>query len=70
MTDYGTDIDKLHKLMAILFRPIKNKDRFGNYKVKKYKGTAKYCELMKKMPLNIVNGSLVFFCNLSRISIK
>lgn len=65
MSKYGTEVDTLHQLMAILFRPIKKEDRFGNYKVKKYKGSAKYSDLMKQMPLSIVNGSLVFFCNLS-----
>ena len=65
MTVYGTEVETLHKLMAVLFRPIKKRDKFGNYKVEKYKGSAKYSELMKDMPLNIVNGSIVFFCNLS-----
>ena len=65
MTGYGTKVESLHQLMAILFRPIKKIDTFGNYKVKKYKGTSEYAELMKSMPLNIVNGCLVFFCNLS-----
>ncbi len=51
--------------MAVLFRPIKDKERYSNYKVEKYDGSTKYGELMKSMPLNIVNGSLVFFCNLS-----
>ena len=88
MIGYGTKVESLHQLMAILFRPIdivkvnrgvlnsfitnkkyrsiKSIDKFGNYKVKKYKGTSEYAELMKSMPLNIVNGCLVFFCNLSR----
>ena len=66
MTNYGSKTEALHQLMAILFRPIKSVDKFGNYKVKKYNGTAKYGELMKQMPLNIVNGCLVFFLNLSR----
>lgn len=65
MSEYGTEVETLHKLMAVLFRPIKKKDKYGNYKVEKYKGSAKYSELFKKMPLNVVNGSLVFFCNLS-----
>ena len=66
LSTYGTDVDKLHLLMAVLFRPIKDKDKRGSYRVEKYKGTGKYGELMKQMPLNIVNGSLVFFCNLSK----
>ena len=66
LSECGTEVETLHKVMAVLFRPVKDKDKYGNYKVKKYQGSAKYGELMKQMPLNIVNGSLVFFCNLSR----
>jgi len=66
MSSYGTDVETLHKLMAVLFRPIKKKDKTGNYKIKKYKGSVKYGDLMKEMPLSIVNGALVFFWNLSK----
>jgi len=59
-------IDTLHKLMAILFRPIKLIDNFNNYSIQEYNGTSKYAELMKQMPLSVVNGALVFFCNLSK----
>ena len=59
-------IETLHKLMAILFRPIKKTDGFGNYSIKNYNGTDKYCELMRQMPLSVVNGALMFFCNLSK----
>ncbi len=61
-----TDVENLHKLMAILFRPIKSIDNFKNYSIKEYNGTAKYSILMKQMPLSVVNGALVFFCNLSK----
>ena len=80
-TDKGIPIDTLNKLMAVLFRPIKRKDKLGNYNIKeyditeyhiedyhikRYKGTQRYGELMKQMPLNIVKGSLVFFWSLSK----
>jgi len=51
--------------MAVLFRPIKNKDVLGNYEIIKYKGTKQYSDIMKHMPLSIVNGSLVFFSSLA-----
>lgn len=60
-------IDKIqdyHKLMAVLFRPIKKKDAFGNYSIMKYKGTEKYEDVMRQVPMSIVNGSLVFFLQL------
>jgi len=62
---YGTNVDDLHKLMAVLFRPIKRKDILGNYEIINYDGTDKYSTIMKYMPLSIVNGALVFFSNLA-----
>jgi len=63
--NYEIGIDKMHSLMAILFRPIKNKDPFGNYTIVDYNGTKDYADVMKQMPLSIVNGALLFFLNLS-----
>lgn len=60
------DVTTYHKLIAILFRPIKNKDALGNYKIKSYNGTSKYSELMKQAPMNIVNGALIFFYSLAK----
>jgi len=65
LSNYGTDIKELHKLMAVLFRPIKNKDAFGNYSIINYQGTEQYSNIMKHIPLSIVNGSLVFFSSLA-----
>ena len=62
---YNSEIDTMHNLMAILFRPIKDKDVFGNYVIEPYRGTEQYANLMKQMPLNIVTGALVFFSNLA-----
>lgn len=61
-----SDIDTYHKLIAILFRPIKKVDGIGNYKIKNYNGTSKYSELMKQTPMSIVNGALVFFYSLAK----
>ena len=63
---YSGKADELHKLMAILFRPINGKDVLGNYTLVKYDGTDEFATKMKEMPLHIVNGSLFFFLNLSR----
>lgn len=65
MKTYQVDVDKMHKLMAILFRPVLKKDMFGNYKIEPYKGTEKRAEVMKYMPMSAVNGALVFFSNLA-----
>ena len=65
LNKYTNTADTLHYLMAVLFRPIINKDSFGNYEIQNYQGTKEYFELMKKTPLSIANGSLFFFINLS-----
>ncbi len=64
--DKGIPIDTLNNLMAILFRPVRKKDKHGNYRIKDYKGTGQYGELMKRTPMHIVKGALVFFWSLSR----
>ena len=65
ISTHGVSVESMHKLMAVLFRPIKNKDVLGNYEIIKYKGTKQYSDIMKHMPLSIVNGSLVFFSSLA-----
>lgn len=62
----GLEVENLHTLMAILFRPIKSKDKFGNYTIHSYNGTKDYEDIMKRMPMNVVNGALVFFSSLAR----
>lgn len=62
---YQNDVDKLHNLMAILFRPVDKIDAFKNYSIVEYNGTSQYAEMMKQMPLSHVNGALSFFLNLS-----
>lgn len=62
---YGSDVEKMHNLMAVLFRPIKKKDVLGNYSIINYEGTERYANIMLSMPLSIVNGALVFFSSLA-----
>lgn len=65
LSTYGSNNDTLHKLMAVLFRPIINK-KGSDYEIMSYNGSEQYAEMMKDMPLNCVNGALVFFCNLAK----
>lgn len=62
LTTSGTDTESLHKTMAILFRPITNKDGFGSYEIEPYTASSTHQELMKQAPMNAVNGMMVFFC--------
>ncbi len=50
---------------ATHYRPIKNKDKFGNYKIQEYNGTGGHLEYINKLPMSIVNGCLGFFLTLA-----
>jgi hypothetical protein len=65
ISTYGTDVETMHQLMAVLFRPIKKKDLLGNYEIIPYEGTKQYANIMQAMPMHIVNGALVFFSSLA-----
>jgi hypothetical protein len=65
LSKYGVDVATMHNLMAVLFRPISKKDSFGNYEIIEYEGTKQYADIMKHMPMDIVNGALVFFSSLA-----
>lgn len=62
---HGMEVESLNNVMAVLFRPIKKKDAFGNYSIIKYQGTKLYADVMKYMPMSIINGALVFFSSLA-----
>jgi len=61
LDNYLTSWDTMHKAMSVLFRPILHK-RKGKYVIEDYKGSDTYN--LSEMPLNVVMGALVFFCNL------
>lgn len=65
ISTYGVSEETLPQLMSVLFRPVINKDG-DNYEIMKYKGSEEYVEVIKDMPLNCVNGALVFFYNLAK----
>ena len=67
---YITDWDNMHKAMAVLYRPIKQKSFSGTYDIEEYNGTSNYSDLMKNVSLDIVLGSIVFFYNLGNELLK
>tara|TARA_B100000768_G_C11269749_1_gene372823 strand:- start:789 stop:1445 length:657 start_codon:yes stop_codon:yes gene_type:complete len=69
VTSYINDWGTMNKAMAVLFRPIKQK-KGNKYIIEEYKGSHKYSELMKEMPLNVVMGAMVFFYNLTNELLK
>ena len=67
LCEYSKDIEQgtnLNKLMAVLFRPIIDKGVNNTYRVEAYSGSDEYFELMKRTPMNVVNGCLGFFLTL------
>ena len=61
---YLYDDSNLHRAMAVLYRPIKHKNK-GKYLIHKYKGTEYLADVMKHTPLDIVLASRVFFYRLA-----
>lgn len=60
---YITDWQEMHKAMAVLFRPIKNKVQ-DKYSIEDYNGSITYSEVMRHAPLDVVLGAVVFFYHL------
>jgi len=56
---------ELITLIAVLYRPITKKDKFGNYQIETYNGTKNHEKQIAKLPMSIVNGCLGFFLSLS-----
>ena len=61
LDNYLGDWDNIHKAMAVLYRPIKNKKEH-RYQIQNYKGAN---NKLLKMPVDVVLGSMGFFYNLS-----
>ena len=64
-----SDWQKMHKAMAVLYRPVnfKSKDKYG---ISPYKVNEEIQELMKEMPLDVVMSSMLFFYNLGKDLLK
>ena len=60
-----SDWQKMHKAMAVLYRPVnfKAKDKYG---IAPYKVNEEIQELMKEMPLDVAISSMVFFYDLGK----
>jgi hypothetical protein len=62
---YISDMENMHKAMAVLYRPVHNSwEGKEHYRIAEYEGTEKYAEVMKEMPLGIALGAMVFFYRL------
>jgi hypothetical protein len=64
LESYLSDTQTLHKAMAVLYRPIKNKTK-SLYTIEEYnKDSQDMAEVLKYMPLDIALGSMLFFWTL------
>jgi len=63
-----TDWETMHKAMSVLYRPVTLKKGY-RYQIEEYDGI-QYAEVMKKAPLNVVMGCMVFFYSLNRELLK
>lgn len=63
LDEYIKEGKQLHKIAAILYRPI-TKQNGKLYEIEKYEGTSKYSDLMMKVDYKVVLGAVVFFWNL------
>jgi hypothetical protein len=60
---YIADWQVMHKAMAVLFRPIIHRKK-NFYRVEEYKGSDRYSQVMRDMPLNVALSATVFFYRL------
>ena len=67
LDNYLTDWQQMDSAMAVLFRPVTFK-RKGKYLIEDYVSSEKYD--LAEMPLDVVLGSLVFFCDLKSELLK
>ena len=64
-----SDWQKMHKAMAVLYRPVNFK--LGNkYGIAPYEVKEEVQEVMKEMPMNVVISSMVFFYSLGKALLK
>jgi len=63
--NYLTDVQNLHKTMAVLYRPITGKVG-KHYVIEDYESSTKYCDTMKQAPMSVVLGAVLFFWTLGR----
>jgi hypothetical protein len=61
--------ENMHKAMAVLYRKITVK-KGGLYLIEDYEGTKETAEQMKGLTMDVVNGAMVFFYNLSSDLLK
>jgi hypothetical protein len=65
LDEYSKDKNKIHNVMAILYRPITQKYK-NLYQIEKYESSIKYAETLKSASIEYYLGAMVFFLNISK----
>lgn len=65
LDNYIADWQKMHKAMAVLYRPMRYRSSKG-YLIHEYKASEEYHQLMKDMPVTVALGAMVFFYRLGK----
>jgi len=60
------EFDTFHKAMAVLYRPVIEKNKKGQYLIAPFNNVEEFGDLMKYTPLSVALSSHVFFWNLER----
>ena len=60
------DFDSFHKAMAVLYRPVIEKNKKGQYLIAPFNNVEEFSDLMKYTPLSVALSSHVFFWNLEK----
>ena len=69
ISNYENDPMSIHRLMAILYRPIK-KSAYNYYSIEDYEGSYKYRDVMLDVDYKIYKSAVGFFLTLSEICLK
>lgn len=60
------NFDSFHKALAVLYRPVIEKNKKGQYLIAPFNNVDEYGEMMKYTPLSVALSAHVFFLNLEK----
>jgi len=66
LDNYIGDWQKIHKAMAVLYRPI-TFQKGDLYLIEEYESSDKYADIMKDAPVNVALGATIFFYRLGNV---
>jgi len=66
---YENDLSNIHRLMAVLYRPVTSS--YGKlYEIEKYEGSKKYSDVMLDVNVSVYHSVMSFFLTLNEILLK